>query len=62
MKPSVTKADKDYIMSALDLAIASAKRLANRQGQLPFAVDGYQKEADSIAKVRLKVSDWDIAQ
>lgn len=60
-KPVVTQAEKDYIMSALDQAVASAKRLSNRSGQLPFAVEGYRKEADLIAAVRLKVAAWDVA-
>lgn len=61
-KVVVTQSDKDYICSALDQAIASAKRLSNRSGQLPFAVEGYKKEADAIVKLRLKVADWDVAQ
>lgn len=59
-KPSVTQAEKDYISSALDQAIASSRRLANRTGQLPMAVDAYRKEADMISALRLKVASWDV--
>lgn len=59
-KPVVSQADKDYLVSALDAAIASCRRLASRQGQLPFAVDAYKKEGDAIASLRLKVASWDV--
>lgn len=52
----LTQSDKDYILSGLDLSIASAKRLANRSGQLPFAVDAYKKEIDVLNSVRAKVA------
>lgn len=51
----LTQSDKDYILSGLDLSIASAKRLANRSGQLPFAVDAYKKEINILNEVRSKV-------
>lgn len=60
-KPVVTQQEKDYILSGLELSIASCKRLAARQGQLPFAVDGYRKEADVITAVKVKVASWDVS-
>lgn len=60
-KPVVTQMEKDHIIAGLDLAIASCRRLAARAGQLPFAVDGYRKEADIITAVKIKVSAWDVS-
>lgn len=59
-KPIVSQAQKDHIVAGLDLAIASCKRLAARTGQLPFAVDGYRKEADVISAVKVHVQAWDV--
>lgn len=59
-KPVVTQLEKDHIIAGLELAIASCKRLAARTGQLPFAVEGYKKEADVITAVKIKVSSWDV--
>lgn len=59
-KPTVSQMQKDHILAGLDLAIASCRRLAARTGQLPFAVEGYKKEADVITGVKVVVQSWDV--
>lgn len=58
----LTQSDKDYIIGGLDLALASAKRLSNRSGQLPFAVDAYKKEITALNAVRALVLTIDVVE
>lgn len=56
----VSPEDKNYILAGLEMAVASCNRLANRQGQLPFAVQGYRNEASKIMAVHARVTSWEV--
>lgn len=56
---SVSQEDKDLILSGLEGLEASCMRLANRNGQLKFAVDGYRAQALKVNTLRSRVFLWD---
>lgn len=57
----LTKGDVSTISKSLEIYSASLRRAAKKDGQLQFAVDGYNKEADSVDLLRLQILDKEIS-
>lgn len=59
-KVNYSQTEKDVLMSSLDMAIASNKRLINKPNQNPLISDIYKKEGEGLAALRLKVASMDV--
>ena len=59
-KVNYSQTEKDIILQALDMAVASNKRLCNRPNQNPLITDIYKKEGEGLASLRLKVASMDV--
>ena len=55
----VSQPEKDLIISGLEGLEASCQRLANRSGQLPYAVDAYKKQRNEVNALLARVRSWD---
>ena len=55
----ISQPDKDLIISGLEGLEASCQRLANRSGQLPYAVEAYKKQRNEVNALLARVRSWD---
>lgn len=55
----VSQPEKDLIISGLEGLEASCQRLANRNGQLPYAVDAYKKQRNEVNALLARVRSWE---
>ena len=55
----VSQPEKDLIISGLEGLEASCQRLANRNGQLPYAVEAYKKQRNEVNALLARVRSWD---
>lgn len=56
---SISQADKDLMISGLEGLEASCLRLANRSGQLPYAVEAYKRQRNDVNALLARVRAWD---